>query len=189
MAHLSKLGLGTRRGDAIAERTPRVWEITGPPSDAADIAGGRHIDVCTNAAVNSDLSCFLYSGHICTAGPMQWRNYGYQRPAAETSSPSAPYHLDTPLAFVSWSPCVSSLVNIPSAATYISPPPIYTPDTLRAATLPIYPGLGQASNNAGLHTQWFGWSVKHTDRNAHTHTHTEHATVAEIGHIYAIHGL
>jgi len=28
---------------------------------------------------------------------MQWRNYGYQLMAAETSVPSAPYHLDTPL--------------------------------------------------------------------------------------------
>ena len=53
------------------------------------------------------------------------------------------------------------------------------------STLPIYPGLGEASNNAGLHTQWFGWSVKHRQK----HTHTEHTTVAEIGHIYAIHGL
>jgi len=34
---------------------------------------------------------------------MQWHNYGYQRPAAETS---APYHLDTPLSFVSQHPCV-----------------------------------------------------------------------------------
>ena len=29
-------------------------------------------------------------------------------------------------------------------------------NVLFAATLPIYPGLGQAQNNAGLHTQWFG---------------------------------
>jgi len=38
-----------------------------------------------------------WSGRICSAGPMQWRNYGYQLTAAETSVPCAPYHLDTPL--------------------------------------------------------------------------------------------
>ena len=30
-------------------------------------------------------------GRICTAGPTQWRNYGYQLTAAETSVPSALY--------------------------------------------------------------------------------------------------
>ena len=44
------------------------------------MAVGR-FDVCSNAAVNSDLSCFLY---ICTAGPTQWRNYGYQLTAADS---------------------------------------------------------------------------------------------------------
>ena len=34
---------------------------------------------------------------------MHWRDYGYQRPAEETS---APYRLDTPLSFVSRHPCV-----------------------------------------------------------------------------------
>ena len=32
--------------------------------------------------------------------------------------------------------------------------PIFTPNALSAAMLPIYPGLGQAPYNAGLHTQW-----------------------------------
>jgi len=42
-----------------------------------------------------------------------------------------------------------------------NPPPsiplIFTPDALPAATLPIYPGLGQAQEYAGLHTHiaWF----------------------------------
>jgi len=38
----------------------------------------------------------------------QWRNYGYQLTAAETSVPSAPYRLETPLSFVSRRrrPCV-----------------------------------------------------------------------------------
>jgi len=34
----------------------------------------------------------------------------------------------------------------------ISKLPIFTPDVLRATTLPIYPGLGQAQEYAGLHT-------------------------------------
>ena len=47
-------------------------------------------------------------GRICTAGPTQWHNYGYRLTAAETSVPSASYHVDTPLSFVSrrWRPCV-----------------------------------------------------------------------------------
>jgi len=35
-----------------------------------------------------------------------------------------------------------------------SPRPFFTPNALSATTLPIYPGLGQALNNAGMHTQW-----------------------------------
>jgi len=46
------------------------------------------------------------AGRICTAGPTQWRNYRYQLTAAETSVPSAPYRLDTPLSFVSRRPSV-----------------------------------------------------------------------------------
>jgi len=34
--------------------------------------------------------------------------------------------------------------------------PIFMPNALSAATFPIYPGLGQAPNNAFLHTQWLG---------------------------------
>ena len=34
---------------------------------------------------------------------------------------------------------------------------------LSDATLPVYPGLGQATNNAGLHTQWLG----HATNTAH----------------------
>ena len=33
-------------------------------------------------------------------------------------------------------------------------PPIFMSDALPAATLPIYPGLGQTQENAGLHTPW-----------------------------------
>ena len=35
-------------------------------------------------------------------------------------------------------------------------PAHFTPDVLPAATLPIYPGLGQAPIYAGLHTRWLG---------------------------------
>jgi len=41
----------------------------------------------------------------------------------------------------------------------VSPPPsspIFMPNVLSAATLPVYPGLGQTPNNAGLHTHWLG---------------------------------
>jgi len=34
--------------------------------------------------------------------------------------------------------------------------PIFMPDALPAATFPIHPGLGQAQEYAGLHTQWLG---------------------------------
>jgi len=37
-------------------------------------------------------------------------------------------------------------------------PSVFTPNGLSAATLPIYPGLGQPPNNAGLHTQWRGFT-------------------------------
>ena len=43
-------------------------------------------------------------------------------------------------------------------------PTIFTPDALPATTLPIYPGLGQAQEYAGLHTAvaWFpvAWSPR-----------------------------
>ena len=35
-------------------------------------------------------------------------------------------------------------------------PPIFTLNALSATTLPIYPGLGQVPNIAGLHTRWLG---------------------------------
>jgi len=34
--------------------------------------------------------------------------------------------------------------------------PIFTLNALSATTLPIYPGMGQAPNNASLHTWWPG---------------------------------
>jgi len=33
------------------------------------------------------------------------------------------------------------------------------PDALPAATLPIYPGLGQAQEYAGLHSPWLGYII------------------------------
>ena len=35
--------------------------------------------------------------------------------------------------------------------------PIFMPDALPAVTFPIYPGLGQAQEYAGLHTLWLGY--------------------------------
>jgi len=40
-------------------------------------------------------------------------------------------------------------------------PHIFMLNVLSAATLPIYPGLGQAPNNAGLHTWLLGTLMKH----------------------------
>jgi len=37
-----------------------------------------------------------------------------------------------------------------------SRPAIFMPNALSATTLPIYPGLEQAPNNGGWHTQWLG---------------------------------
>jgi len=45
-----------------------------------------------------------------------------------------------------------------------APPPssrIFMLNALSAATLPIYPSLGQAPNNAGVHAQWLGFHVLH----------------------------
>jgi len=46
----------------------------------------------------------------------------------------------------------------PSGLSVPLPPssPIFTPNALSEATLPIYPCLGQASNNARLHILWLG---------------------------------
>jgi len=45
----------------------------------------------------------------------------------------------------------SGLSMIPSLS-----PTIFTLNALSVTTFPIYPVLGQAPNNAGLHTQWLG---------------------------------
>jgi len=39
-------------------------------------------------------------------------------------------------------------------------PPNFTWNAVSVATLPIYPGLGQAPNNAGLHTWWISFYYK-----------------------------
>jgi len=48
--------------------------------------------------------------------------------------------------------------------------PIFTLDALPVATLPIYPGLGQAQEYAGLHTPvaWFFSNPMHTVQRLHT---------------------
>jgi len=52
----------------------------------------------------------------------------------------------------------------PSGLSVHPPPsfPIFTLNALSVATLPIYPGLGQEPNNAGLHTWWLGRYLKVT---------------------------
>jgi len=54
----------------------------------------------------------------------------------------------------------SPTIRMDATISELSVPPrppsfIFTPN----ATLPIYPGLGQVPNNAGLHTQWLGYTV------------------------------
>jgi len=41
--------------------------------------------------------------------------------------------------------------------SHLHHPQTFMPNALAAAILPIHPGLGQAPNNAGLHTQWLGY--------------------------------
>jgi len=50
------------------------------------------------------------------------------------------------------------LDTTPSGLSVTPPPPspIFTPNALSVGTLPIYPGFGQAPNNAGFHTRWLG---------------------------------
>jgi len=47
---------------------------------------------------------------------------------------------------------------------HLHQPPIFMPDALPAANLPIYPGLGQAQEYAGLHTyglvKWQATSIQ-----------------------------
>jgi len=68
VVHMSNRRLGTRQGDAIADRPsdmgypqarcrPRLEDR--PTSRVVGTS-----DVCSNAAVNSDLSCFLYRGTL-----------------------------------------------------------------------------------------------------------------------------
>jgi len=40
--------------------------------------------------------------------------------------------------------------------TSITSPPFFMPDALPAATLPIYPGLGQAVNMLACNAKWLG---------------------------------
>jgi len=58
--------------------------------------------------------------------------------------------VDTPTVQLGATP--SELISEPPPSS-----PIFTPDALPAATLPIYPGLGQAQEYAGLHTPWLGY--------------------------------
>jgi len=58
---------------------------------------------------------------------------------------------DTPTIRLGATP--SGLTSVPTPSA-----PIFTPDALPAATLPLYAGLGQASNMlACMHTQWRGY--------------------------------
>jgi len=59
-----------------------------------------------------------------------------------------------------------------SIRTKQSPPPpslIFMPDALPAATLPIYPGLGQAPNMLAYPVAWFAYPVAACSNNNKTH--------------------
>ena len=102
-----------RNGGTQSPTGSRVRETTAPhprrtPLDnrpTSRVVGT--FDVCSNATVSSDLSCFLYRGRL-KQPYLHCRADGCQLTAAETSVPSAPYCLDTPLSFVSWHqrPCI-----------------------------------------------------------------------------------
>ena len=63
VAHLSKRRRAARRRDAIADRTDRMLGMGDhrPAVGRARMMAVGTFDVCSNAAVNSDLSCFLYT--------------------------------------------------------------------------------------------------------------------------------
>jgi len=60
VAHLSKSRRAVRRRDAIADRMLGMGDHRPAGGRGRMMAVGT-FDVCSNAAVNSDLSCFLYT--------------------------------------------------------------------------------------------------------------------------------
>ena len=67
MAHV-ETHAGKAMGECDHQPDARLRETTGPPSHragrSADIAAVGTFDVCSNVAVNSDLSYFLYTGRL-----------------------------------------------------------------------------------------------------------------------------
>jgi len=60
VAHLSKSRRAARRRDAIADRMLGMGDHRPAVGRGRMMAAGT-FDVCSNAAANSDLSCFLYT--------------------------------------------------------------------------------------------------------------------------------
>jgi len=60
VAHLSKRRRAARQRDAIADRMPGMGDHRPAVGRGCTMAVGT-FDVCSNAALNSDLSCFLYT--------------------------------------------------------------------------------------------------------------------------------
>jgi len=60
VAHLSKSRRAARRRDAIADWMPGMGDHRPTVGRGRTMAVGT-FDVCSNTAVNSDLSCFLYT--------------------------------------------------------------------------------------------------------------------------------
>ena len=64
VAHLSKSRRAARRRDAIADRMPGMGDHRPAVGRWPTLRAVGTFDVCSNAAVNSDLSCFLYRGKL-----------------------------------------------------------------------------------------------------------------------------
>ena len=99
---------GGRKDHRLA---PGYRKATGPrrmrPDNRPTLRVVGTFDVCSNAAVNSDLSCFLQRQTEAATFALPGRCSGVTTvisacPAAETSATTVPYRLDTPLPFVSW---------------------------------------------------------------------------------------
>jgi len=60
VAHLSKRRRAAQRRDAIADRMPGMGDHRPAIGRGSTMSAGT-FDVCSNAAVNSDLSGFLYT--------------------------------------------------------------------------------------------------------------------------------
>jgi len=123
-----------------------------------------HILAFTQHTVGSRLhrrliDCFLYRHLFCKKPPYHttpqpfyghfFRTTGVSRCQKKTSSGLYGATEDNKRQIHRQSRLVP--LHLDQSATHLHQPPIFTPDALPVATLPIYSGLGQAQEYAGLH--------------------------------------